>query len=253
MAGSRLAVVARVDATYRDTYTAIFGPWPTFTATLPKSGRPGEPAFDSLPETDRAAVNQIFANVGKAIEAFERSVAHNQPASRFDRYLDGDKTALTDDELAGAALFLSAGCATCHHGPALSDGGFHDILMPSQEAPADRGRLDGLAALLASPFRADGAFSDAPTSAPRLGELVVSEALLGQQKTPSLRNVTKTAPYGHAGTFETIGEVLAHYGKPRPPPVAGGLTVGVFDPTVGLFAAPHAHSIEAFLGTLTSP
>lgn len=253
MAGSRLAVVARIDAAHRDAYIAAFGPLPTFTATLPKSGRPGEPAYDGLPEADRAAVDRVFVNAGKAIEAFERSVAKNQPPSRFDRYLDGDKTALTDEELDGAALFLSAGCATCHHGPALSDGGFHNILMPSQDAPADRGRIDGVPALLASPFRADGPFSDDPTGAPTLEPLVADHALIGQQKTPSLRNVTKTAPYGHAGTFDTIGEVLAHYGKPRTAPIPGGLTVGEMDPAVGLFATPHAKRIEAFLATLSSP
>jgi cytochrome c peroxidase len=253
MAGSRLGVVARLEAAHHDAYVAAFGPFPAFSATLPKAGRPGDPAYDALPKDDRAAVDRVFVNAGKALEAFERALTKNQPPSRFDRYLDGDKTALTDEELDGAALFLSAGCATCHHGPALSDGAFHNIWMPSREAPADRGRDPGLLALLLSPFRADGAFSDDPAGAPPIPNGGVADARLGQQKTPSLRNVTKTAPYGHAGVFDTIGEVLAHYGKPRTAPVPGGLTIGQMDPAVGLFATPHAKSIEAFLGTLSSP
>lgn len=248
MAGSRLGVVARVASTHRAAYEGVFGALPSSSTSFPTAGKPGDPSWDELSEADRADANRVFVNVGKALEAFERTF--RSPPTRFDAYLAGDTEALDEVERDGLALFLAAGCATCHYGPRLTDDAFHDLLVPSHELPADRGRIDGVTKLLASPFRADGVFSDDASAGARLPFLTSSPALLGQVKTPTLRNVKNTGPWGHSGRFETLAEVINHYGKERPKAVEGGPTIGVEDPTLGKFSTPHGHAIEAFLGTL---
>lgn len=248
MAGSRLGVVARIASTHRAAYEGVFGPLPASSAIFPTSGKPGDPAWEALSPADQADANRVFVNVGKALEAFERTF--RSPATRFDAYLAGDETALDEVERDGLALFVGAGCTTCHHGPRLTDDAFHDVLVPSHALPADRGRIDGVTKLLASPFRADSVFSDDPSAGARLPFLVSSPALLGQVKTPSLRNVKNTGPWGHGGRFETLGEIVDHYGKDRPKAVEGGSTIGVEDPTLGHFSTVHGHAIEAFLNTL---
>ena len=73
--------------------------------------------------------------------------------------------------------------------------------------------MEGLELLLKDPFNAAGAFSDDPrgTRATELDSLVRSSELWGQFRTPSLRNVARTAPYMHLGQFATLRDVLRYY------------------------------------------
>ena len=137
-----------------------------------------------------------FQNVALAIAAFERGLL---TPSRFDRYLAGDLSQLTPEELQGLQSFLDAGCASCHNGV-------------------------GLGGTLASPAALALLTEPATRSAQNLAVI----------KIPSLRNVTKTAPYFHNGTVATLEEAVAQMAPQQAP------------------LSPQAIAqIVAFLGTLT--
>jgi cytochrome c peroxidase len=113
-----------------------------------------------------------------ALAAYQRSLI--SPETRFDRWIEGDATALDATELAGFRLFTGKGrCLTCHGGWRFTDDSFHDTGLRS----TDRGRaaLPGVAS-------AERAF-----------------------KTPSLREVRWSAPYMHDGSLKSLEDVVAHY------------------------------------------
>lgn len=152
------------------------------------------------PTTD--ALDRVAANVGKALEAFERQL--RPEPTRLDRYLrqlqDGDSgtPVLSAAERAGLRLFIGRGnCLRCHQGPLLSNHGFHNTGLPgSFEGQPDSGRATGLPRALADPYNCSGAYSDAaPSACPHL-EFARPHApeLLGAFKVPSLRAVGATAP-----------------------------------------------------------
>lgn len=132
--------------------------------------------------------------VVQAIATFERTIV-SDGSSAFDRFLSGDGDALSDDALAGLHLFRTkARCANCHHGPLLTDHGFHDVgLSYYGRKFEDLGR-----------YRVTGDPAD-----------------VGRFKTPSLRNVARTAPYMHNGLFGLEGVVNMYSAgmptlKPKP-------------------------------------
>jgi cytochrome c peroxidase len=138
-----------------------------------------EKAFgDPAVTLDRAA---------QAVACFERTLVGGR--SRFDAFLKGKADALTDAEVRGLHLFRTdARCLHCHNGPTLSDGKFHDIgLSYYGRELEDLGR-----------FRVTKAKGD-----------------VGAFRTPSLRNIGKTAPYMHNGLFELEG-VLRMYNAGAP-------------------------------------
>lgn len=120
-----------------------------------------------------------YDNMAKAIGAFERKLV---TPSRFDEFLSGKMVALKQDELRGLELFLDVGCITCHGGSTL--GGTQYQKLGSVKPWPDledkgRGAITGNAA-------DDFVF-----------------------KVPSLRNVTKTAPYLHDGSFDELDVMVA--------------------------------------------
>jgi cytochrome c peroxidase len=198
---------------------------------FPRIGKPGDAAYDAMSAADKRMVSRQFANAGKAIAAFERSL-RAQP-NRLDAYLNGDTTALTAQEKLGAQNFFISGCAQCHYGPTLSDGAFHNLRFPTgqKDGTADRGRAAGAGLLIAAEFGASTDYSDARTIAP----LALSPGeLLGAFKTPHLRGVANTAPYGHGGTYATLDEVVRHYGM-RGLPAADTRAIGTTEPWAPLF------------------
>lgn len=241
MGGNRVAIVRLIDRdpAYRTAYERVFGPLPPLDQTriagprIPAEGRPPradvpDPEADPLAqawhrmrELDQDRVNRVFANVGKALAAYQRLLTDtNAPFDRFVAGLSADGTAstvpLSAAELRGLKLFLGkGGCIGCHHGPMLSDGEFHNIGAPTPDGglPRDAGRYAGIDLLKGSEFRAAGPYSDAPESS----RAVVSEALVnspenwGAFRTPSLRGVGATAPYMHAGQFATLHDVVRFY------------------------------------------
>ena len=236
MAATRLAAAHHLAAHYADRYAALFGPLPPLAdaARFPAQGMPGDAAWEAMTAADRAAVDRVFVNLGKAIAAFERTLRF--PATAFDRYVAGDVGALTESQRDGLLSFLFQGCVQCHHGPRLSDDSFHNVGMPTgrRDGLPDRGRIDALATLLASPFRSDGVYSDDRTPGPHLARLRDDPSLLGQFHTPTLRGVRRTGPWGHGGTFRSLADLVRHYANGLQfPPVAG--TAGARDPNLQWF------------------
>ena len=150
----------------------------------------------------------------KAIAAYERTLV--SPLTRFDRWIDGDDTALDAREVAGFRLFTGrARCLACHGGWRFTDERFHDIGLASRDP--GRGGLAGITAAMHT------------------------------FKTPTLRGLRQTAPYMHDGSKPSLAAVLAHYSGAliRRPSLAPELQRGIV-----LGAAERADLIR-FLATLS--
>jgi cytochrome c peroxidase len=248
--GSRLAVAKLLFDRYQADYDAIFPePLPAELGTggYEPKGKPGERAFDDLNADQKNAINRVYANFGKAIAAYERrlvSVAFSP--SPFDLYMAGDTQALSPAAIRGARLFVGrAGCLECHGGPMFSDFAFHNVGTPQagENVPArDLGRSEGIDVLVDSmkgaenphDFTRQSALSDRADST-HLASLVAGDPSVitnrptdGQFKTPTLRNVAKTAPYMHDGAYRTLWDVVNHYNFGG----AAGAYAGVKDPAV---------------------
>jgi len=215
---TRLQLAHVVFEHYKADYEALFGPLPDLADLnrFPASGMPNMPAFDALPAGDRDAVNRVFANIGKALAAYERRLVSTSFApSAFDQMLAGDDGAMTPAAIRGARLFIGkAACDDCHRGPAFADQLFHNIGVPQEGEhafPSDRGRADAITVVKNSMFNRAGAFSDAPPDDAHLRDLTQRDGDIGAFKTPTLRNVAKTEPYMHDGVYGTLGEVVNHY------------------------------------------
>lgn len=228
--GSRLQVahVVNDDPALRAGYEALFGALPELgdTQRFPRTGGPQAPDEQRqlnwwrMAAEDRAAVTELFANVGKAIAAFEATIRSGpSPFDRFVAELEQGKrpTALSAAAQRGLKTFIGAGnCVLCHSGPNFTNKEFHDIRVPARSAAGaarDEGRSGGLARLLDDEFVSAGHHSDHPqgTRAMNLLYLDFEGAFGGHFRTPSLRNVAKTAPYMHAGQYRTLEEVVRHY------------------------------------------
>jgi cytochrome c peroxidase len=150
-----------------------------------------------------------------ALAAYERSLV--APNSRFDRYLRGETALLSDEEVTGMQQFISRGCATCHGGPMLSDFRLHRLGVANHPAVAASDRGNGQ----------------------------------DQFRTPTLRNVTRTAPYMHNGTQATLEEVMQFYNDQQSlhPSVRDNQLAQEFRDLTGM-SNRRRDQIIAFLGTL---
>jgi len=215
---TRLQLAHVVFDHYRTDYEAIFDRMPELSDTtrFPLAGKPGDAAFDNMAAVDRDAINRVFANIGKAIAAYERRLVSTAfEPSAFDQMLAGDDSKMTPGAIRGARLFVGkAACDECHRGPAFMDEKFHNIGVPQvgEHVPdTDLGRFDGVPLVKASVFTRAGTFSDAPPDDSHLRNLTQTDAQRGEFKTPTLRNVALTGPYMHDGVYATLGEVVHHY------------------------------------------
>jgi cytochrome c peroxidase len=177
-----------------------------------------EQAFGRVPPLTDAAhsyeadVDLVFANVGRALAAFQqRIVSTNSP---FDRYVEavGRNAAPPVDFAAsaqrGLRLFLGrANCIRCHNGPAFSDGTFHNTGLASAQDEDMIGTLLRPASTRPSP----AILALTRHSPDELELLARGRRARGEFKTPTLRNIAETAPYMHDGRFSTLREVLAYY------------------------------------------
>lgn len=155
------------------------------------------------------------ANVKVALAAYERSLT--TPGARFDRYLRGDKSAITEEELQGYELFKSYGCATCHQGINVGGNLFQKFGI-MRDYFKDRGN----------------------ETEEDLGRYTVTKQESDKYvfRVPSLRNVELTAPYFHDGSAETLEQavrVMSVYQLGKP------------------LSARSIGMIVAFLKTLTAP
>jgi cytochrome c peroxidase len=212
---TRIELVHLVVGNYRSAYEALFGALPD-PNRLPPAGKPGQAAFDALPAPVQHDVNVVAANLGKALEAYMRHVfagASEFDAAAADLLSAGRTSRLSSTALRGIRVFAEAGCLACHNGPALSDGGFHNLGVPAAAGVSpDPGAAEGLPVAAASPFSLTGPYADAATGGGPYARIPdpppAPESVLGAFKTPSLRNLTVSAPYGHNGVFATLEEVV---------------------------------------------
>jgi cytochrome c peroxidase len=222
--GTRTFYAHFIAETFRDRYENIFGPLPDLTG-LPASAGPlgdeaEQAAWAAMPAEKQVEIDRVFANLGKSIAAFERSITH--APTRFDRFAaaikagrepEGD-AALAEQEIYGLRLFIGrASCINCHNGPRFTDDQFHNTGVPTVPGlPPDRGRITAVGQVLADPFNCTGRFSDAPDSCRELTFMKrKGEELVRAYKTPSLRGAATRPPYMHAGQIATLEEVVAHY------------------------------------------
>jgi len=222
--GNRVRFAHVIRAHYQGEYVSLFGPLPDLVG-LPDDASPvgsaeEKQAWENMTGAQHDQVNLVFANLGKAIAAYERTVAYGE--SRFDQYVQAvlkgdraDQNALTPQEVNGLRLFIGkAQCATCHNGPLLSDQAFHNTGVPPRDsARPDRGRALATAKVQADEFNCLGKYSDAPPQACQELRFIATDdpGMEGAFKTPSLRNAELRPPYMHAGQFSTLEEVVAHY------------------------------------------
>ncbi|HEU5304829.1 MAG TPA: cytochrome c peroxidase [Gemmatimonadales bacterium] len=181
-AGNELALVS--DAKPQQTWRLVMrrlGAIPQYR-TMFESAYPGQ-SFDSM----------NFAHAGNAIGGWITAVFafNNTP---WDSFLAGNDDALTETQLRGAKAFLGTGrCARCHNGPALSDGRFHNVAV-AQVGPG---------------------FGDGPDGRDDFGRMRKTLKLADKYKfrTPPLRNVELTAPYGHDGAIVSLRAWVDHYSQ----------------------------------------
>lgn len=132
--------------------------------------------FKKVYPTDKDPVT--MDNLAKAIGAFERKLV---TPGRWDKFLQGDKSALTAAEKAGFKKFIDTGCNTCHAGPYVGGAMFQKLgLAKPWPKEDDLGRYE------ATKQDVDKMFF----------------------KVPTLRNVSKTAPYFHDGSIATLEEAV---------------------------------------------
>ncbi|RKU28727.1 hypothetical protein C6497_08180 [Candidatus Poribacteria bacterium] len=250
-AGNRLQFSHLVYKHYKEDYESVFGSLPDLTDTnrFPKNGKPGDYQFDNMSDADKIAINSILANIGKAIEAYERLlISRNSP---FDQYVAGDVNAIGIQAKQGLKVFIREGsCIECHNSPTLTDNKFHNVGLPQGNLPLDYGRSDGIKQLLENPFNGLGIYSD-NTEIPKLilDSLAGSIETDGQFKTPSLRNVALTAPYMHTGDFPTLKSILSFNRND----VTTAEYVGIAESTrnSGILTQQEMSDLVEFLQTLT--
>ena len=176
-------------------YDRIDAVWPILAKrvrVIPDYAEMFVAAFDDVD----GPLDITITHIANALAAYE-GLEYQSYDSRYDAFLSGDESALSAEERAGLALFYGeAGCSTCHSGPLLTDQGYHALMLPHfgpgrtrqwDMVVRDVGRM---------------AVSDDPADAYRF-------------RTPSLRNVALTAPYGHNGAYPTLEGILRHHLDPE--------------------------------------
>jgi cytochrome c peroxidase len=236
---SRLKVAHVIFDQYKDDYEAVFGAAygplepaiGTDAVRFPPEGKPKaagaeDGPWETMTAPDQAIVNRIFVNYGKALAAYTRKlVSRNAP---FDRFVAGEVSAISASAQRGVELFFEKGCVTCHSGPHLSDGGFHNIGVAQAGAHVpspDDGRFANAPQLLTSGMSAASTtWSDDPTEGLRRQEGLsasMPESTRAAFRTPTLRGVAHSAPYMHAGQLPTLAAVIDFYDRGGDTPTTG--------------------------------
>lgn len=168
--------------------------------------------LDAVPEYNvlfRAAFPEIgdgaavsFVKAARALAAFQ-TAAFRSDQSPFDTWIAGDHSALSVAQRQGFALFYGkAGCGTCHSGKLMTDHSFHAIAVPQIGPGKGHGADTGY-------WRASG-FKDRLEDEGRY-RVTFDDADLFAFRTPSLRNVALTGPWGHNGAFDDLEAMVRHH------------------------------------------
>ncbi len=161
-------------------------------------------------------------SLAKAIASYERTIISNN--SPFDRWVKGDKKALSKKEINGFKVFVDpnkGNCVVCHQAPNFTDDGFHNIGLKSfANSNPDLGR-----------------YAHRPV-----------RILKGAFKTPTLRDIKSSAPYFHDGSAETLAAVVDHY-------VTGGEVKSNLSPNMKslTLSKKEKEALVAFMEALSSP
>lgn len=180
---------------------------------------PGYSKAFSIAYPNEAINEKTFA---KAIASFERTLISNN--SPFDRWVKGNKKAMTKQQIEGFQLFVNpkkGNCMVCHSAPNFTDDGFHNLGLSSfGKDDSDMGRY----------------------------KKIPIKLMKGAFKTPTLRDVSLTAPYFHDGSAATLTDVVEHY-------VKGGIVKTNLSPNMKKLnlTVEEKAKIIAFIQALTSP
>ena len=150
-------------------------------ATL-KADETYQKMFTEAFPNDESPIN--FDRFADAVAAFEGTLA--TPAA-FDDFLDGESNALTENQKEGLSLFIESGCITCHIGPGLG------------------GTMMQRFGLVHGPYYD---YTNSTLKDKGVAEVSGKESDMYIFKTPSLRNIEKTAPYFHDGSVESLHEAV---------------------------------------------
>jgi len=255
-----------------------------------QSGLASEPfgdAWDCMDPADQAAVTRVLVNFGKSIAAYEGTLILGP--SPFDQWAadlqagHGDSsTAIPGPAKIGAQLFVGkAGCSDCHNTPLMSDAKFHNVgvgqvgagVPTLDDCPAGSvcdcapvtaehpngpknclpfGARDGIQKLQANGFRRDSIWSDNPadSSAMSYVNATLDSIPQGAYRTPSLRNVSMTAPYMHDGSIATLADVVWHYSQGITDENTPGAPTASFKPLY--LSADEQAALVAFLESTAS-
>jgi cytochrome c peroxidase len=157
----------------------------------------------------------LISDVWHAISAFERTLnTVGKYEAPLDKYLKGDKKALTAQQVRGMKVFEGkGGCIQCHNGALVTDSDFHNIGVPANK----RWEEDGLAQIT---FRFEQYAKGQTEEGYRTAKSDWGFYYRGKNKwdrgkfrTPSLRYIAYTAPYMHNGVFYTLEEVVDFYNR----------------------------------------
>ncbi len=175
-----------------------------------------EEEIRAVPEYE-TAFTEVFGDkditrerIAMAIAAFERTLSsHDAP---LDRFLTGDKSALSPKALQGYAIFTGKGqCAECHDGAALADNRFHALGVQENPEHLNDPRIAATRRFVAKVYH----FEQYRTLAEDPGRYLITNDRKDWQafKTPTLREIALTAPYMHNGIYETLDEVIEFFDR----------------------------------------
>ncbi len=265
---SRLAVahVVHDDDDLRSAYEELFGALPDLAdgARFPADARPvaGDEehpharAWAAMEERDQALIDDVFVNVGKSIAAYQRRIVSRR--APFDVFVEGlaardrDKVAaLSESAQRGFSLFVGkAQCLVCHDGPNFTDLEFHANRVPTGEG-SDPGRPLGISRLLEDPFNSLSRHADdgGEEGRRKLALAPMGWRTPGEFKTPTLRNVARTAPYMHEGQIATLRAVVEFYSTLENAAAPGEHTETILVPLH--LSEAEVDDLLAFLASLT--
>jgi cytochrome c peroxidase len=155
-------------------------PTPDYAVKVIKSMPGYVEAFEKAFPDDEDPVT--FENFGKAVGAFERGLITR---GKFDAYLEGDASALSDAEVEGLDTFVKTGCVSCHNGQLLGGNAYQKLGAVKPYETEDLGRF----------------------------KVTNNEADKYMFKVPSLRNIAETGPYLHDGSVASLADMIRIMGE----------------------------------------
>lgn len=148
--------------------------------------------------------------IAMALAAFERTlISRNAP---IDKYLDGYEGALSAEAKKGLKIFTGKGkCAECHDGVALSDNKYHSLNVPENVAFEKDPRVAAARRFVAK----FNHFEEFRTLKEDPGRYLITKEDSDWKafRTPTLREISRTAPYMHNGIFETLDEAIEFFDR----------------------------------------